>query len=163
MKTENTCRLGNDFPFVSFSSTGGMSNFSYGLGALMIFRTTESPTRTLPERVSPARATIFVCKQHEKIERIHAEYQCCQHMVQTCHTLCTLRIAPKRFCNFDILFFCHNEKSYPSHLSFTSDHCKHSPDKNKEIRHIKNNSLKPFRSDLKPHIIHNMMLCIAVV
>lgn len=106
---------------------------------------------------------IFICKQHKKIERIHAEYQCCQHMVQTCHTLCTLRIAPKRFCNFDILFFCHNEKSYPSHLSFTSDHCKHSPDKNKEIRHIKNNSLKPFRSDLKPHIIHNMMLCIAVV
>ena len=23
MKTENTCRLGNAFPFVSFSSTGG--------------------------------------------------------------------------------------------------------------------------------------------
>ena len=57
---------------------------------------------------------IFVRKQHKKIERIHAEYKCCQHMVQTRHTVRPFRIAPKRLCNFDILFFCHSKKSFPS-------------------------------------------------
>ena len=52
---------------------------------------------------------IFVRKQHKKIERIHAEYKCCQHMVQTRHTVRPFRIAPKRLCNFYILFFCHGK------------------------------------------------------
>ena len=38
MNIENTCLLGNDFPFVSFFITDDFSKTSYGLGALIILR-----------------------------------------------------------------------------------------------------------------------------
>lgn len=47
-KTENTWRLGNDFPTVSFSINGSMPNDSYGLGAENAFRKKESPKKEAP-------------------------------------------------------------------------------------------------------------------
>ena len=58
-KMLNACRLGNEFPRVSFGMTGAASKTSYGRGALMALRSTVTSTNEMPG-TNAARSSIPV-------------------------------------------------------------------------------------------------------
>ena len=61
IKTEKTCRLGKDFPLVSFFSSGVISHTSYGLGAEYNLRNSDkNPKETAGIMISQANAGVLL-------------------------------------------------------------------------------------------------------
>lgn len=167
-KTEKTWRLGKDFPFVSFFSTGGIPNFSYGRGALI----TALAKDTIRKESS---GTITALESHGLCS-IRSISRYSGYTRNTSPVSIWLRfftcLARSGFSRrgFVILIYCsfvmclHALLLFPEiSVALTVCYGKQCPDKNKEIRNIKNNPSKPRRTNLKPDVIHNMVLRITVI
>ena len=74
MVAENTCLLGNDFPFVSFFMIGKTSNTSYGLFLLMRYRLMDNSTKLIAGTKTARIKFSFFCKNKNIIRTGYDTY-----------------------------------------------------------------------------------------
>lgn len=105
---ENTCRLGQECPFVSFGITDGSSNISYGRFRLIQARTTVTIINPSSGTQMALYSRISFCHSSHRSRHGYAtKITTVNILFALCNARRTFRVIPKRLGHFNVSFFFH--------------------------------------------------------